>query len=216
VTEGAIVTAYQPLALATIQQLDPIYVDVPQSTADLLRIRRAMESGQLKNHDGNNTGGVGLRLDDGASYPHKGELRFREATVNPTTGAVVVRMAFPNPQGFLLPDMFVRAEIGEGVNDRSLLVPQQGVMRNAKGEPYVFLVDGEGKASRRMVAVVREIGNRWLIASGLAAGDRVVVEGIQALQMMAPGAPMMVTATPFTAVSTLTPVGADTSSPATK
>jgi membrane fusion protein (multidrug efflux system) len=213
VTEGAIVIAYQAQALATIQQFDPIYVDAPQSTADLLRIRRAMEAGQLRD-TGGTLAGVGLTLDDGSRYPQEGEMRFRDVAVNPTTGAVAVRMVFPNPQGLLLPEMFVRAEIGEGVNDHALLVLQQSVMRNPKGEPYVFLVDGEGKATRQMIGIEREVGNRWLVTTGLAAGDRVVVEGVQALQMMPPGAPMLVNATPFVAPDAPVSAGTDAAAPA--
>lgn len=196
VTEGAIVTAYQAQALATIQQLDPMYVDVTQSTADLQRIRRSVETGRLQQSAGA-LGGVTLYLDDGSRFPQVGELRFRETSVNPTTGAVVVRLVFSNPNGVLLPDMFVRTEIGEGVDERAILVPQTCVMRNAKGEPYVFTVDGDSKASRRIIDVQREIGSSWLVSGGLAAGDQVVIEGLQILQMMPPGAPLPVTATPF-------------------
>ncbi|MBN8526513.1 MAG: efflux RND transporter periplasmic adaptor subunit [Planctomycetes bacterium] len=193
VTEGAIVTAYQTQALAVIQQLDPIYVDVPQSTADLLRVRRAAEAKRLRTDA---LAGVRLRLDDGSAYPESGELRFREVTVNPSMGTVTARMVFPNPRGELLPDMFVRAEMPEGVRDGAILVPQQSVMRDAKGRPYVFVVGADGQAARRQLEIEREVGDRWLVADGLKAGEAVVTVGVQALLMMPPGAPMPVTVTP--------------------
>lgn len=193
VTEGAIVTAYQAQALAVIQQLDPIYVDVPQSTADLLRVRRAAEAKRLRTDA---LAGVRLRLDDGSPYPESGELRFREVTVNPSMGTVTARMVFPNPRGELLPDMFVRAEMPEGVRDGAILVPQQSVMRDAKGRPYVFVVGADGQAARRQLEIEREVGDRWLVADGLRSGEAVVTVGVQALLMMPPGAPMPVTVAP--------------------
>lgn len=193
VTEGAIVTGYQAQALATIQQLDPIYVDVPQSTADLLRVRRAAEAKRLRTDA---LAGVRLRLDDGSAYPEAGELRFREVTVNPSMGTVTARMVFPNPRGELLPDMFVRAEMPEGVRDGAILVPQASVMRDAKGRPYVFVVGADSQAARRALTVEREVGDRWLVADGLQAGESVVTVGLQALLMMPPGAPMPVTVAP--------------------
>ena len=134
VTEGALVTAYQPVALATIQQLDPIYVDVPQSTAELLRLKRRLEDGRL-NQDGTNQNKVQLILEDGTAYPLEGTLQFRDVTVDPTTGSVILRIVFPNPEGVLLPGMFVRAVVEEGVNEQAILVPQQAVSRDPKGNP---------------------------------------------------------------------------------
>ncbi len=211
VTEGAIVTAYQPAPLTTIQQLDPIYVDVPQSTSDLLRLKKRMEAGSLS-HDGDGQNKVGLALEDGSLYPNAGNLQFRDVSVEPSTGSVTLRMVFPNPRGTLLPEMFVRALVKEGVNKQAILVPQQAVMRNPKGEPYAMVVGGEGKVGMRMLTLEREIRDQWLVASGLTAGDRVIVEGLQVLQMLRPGTPVTVKATPFAAAESglaKTPPAAD-------
>ncbi|MGB5103567.1 MAG: efflux RND transporter periplasmic adaptor subunit [Steroidobacteraceae bacterium] len=196
VTEGAIVTAYQPLPLATIQQLDPIYVDVPQSSSDLLRLRRRLEEGGLR-HGGKERNRVGLVLEDGRAYPQQGTLEFRDVSVDSSTGSVTLRMIFPNPQGLLLPGMFVRATVQEGTFDQAILVPQQAVLRNPKGEPYAFVVDGEGKVGTKMLTLEREIGDQWLVTAGLAAGDQVIVEGVQMLQMLRPGTPVTVKVEPF-------------------
>ena len=178
VTEGALVSAQQPSALATIQRLDPMYVDVPQSTAELLRLRRSTEEGRL---DPNGAGQkkVRLILDDGRPYPLEGTLQFRDVTVDPTTGSVVLRAVFPNPKGILLPGMYVRAVVQEGVRRQAILVPQQGVSRDPKGNPLVLVVDNEGKVQQRMITTDRAIGDQWLVASGLAAGEKVIVEGMQ-------------------------------------
>lgn len=210
VTEGAIVTAYQPMALATIQQLDPLYVDVPQSSSDLLRLRRRLEQGGLK-HGGKNQNKVGMLLEDGRPYPRQGTLEFRDVTVDPTTGSMTLRMVFPNPEGVLLPGMFVRATVEEGMLDGAILAPQQGVLRNPKGEPYAFVVDTEGKVGMRMLTLEREIGDQWLVTAGLAAGDRVIVEGVQVLQMQRPGTPVTVKAEPFQG-ATNPPAGAQAAS----
>ena len=196
VTDGAVVTAYQPVSLSTIQQLDPIYVDVPQSTSDLLRLRRRMEDGHL-NRDGGDQNKVSRVLEDNSSYPQEGTLQFRDVSVDPTTGSVILRMVFPNPKGVLLPEMFVRALVKEGVNEQAILVPQQGVLRNPKGEPYAMVVDGAGKVDMKMLTLEREIGDKWLVTAGLAAGDRVIVEGVQILQMLRPGVSVTVKAEPF-------------------
>jgi len=177
VTEGAIVTAYQPVALATIQQLDPIYVDVPQSTTELLRLKRSLKDGRL-NQNGKNQSKVKLLMEDGTAYPLKGTLQFRDVTVDPTTGSVILRVVFPNPEGVLLPGMFVRAVVKEGVNPQAILIPQQAVSRNPKGNPMALIVDAEGKVQQRMLRLDRAIGDQWLVSSGLAPGDRVIVEGI--------------------------------------
>lgn len=188
VTEGALVTGYQPAALATIQQLDPIYVDVPQSTTELLRLRRRTEEGGL---DGNGRirSKVRLLLQDDAKYAPEGELQFRDVTVDPTTGSVILRVLFPNPKGILMPGMFVRAVVEEGINPKAILVPQQAVSRNPKGDPVALIVDAEGKAQQRMLTLERAIGDEWLVLSGLAPGDRVIVEGIQKVR---PGASVKV------------------------
>ncbi len=191
VTDGAIVTAYQPMPLATIQQLDPIYVDVPQSTTELLRLKRRLERGALR-HNGAEKKKVRLIMEDGTLYPLEGTLEFRDVSVDPTTGSVILRMVFPNPKGVLLPRMFARAIIREGVKKDALLVPQQAVKRTPKGLPYVLVVGKEEKVERRMLKLGRAIGSRWLVISGLARGDRVIVEG---LQFVRPGIP--VKAAPF-------------------
>jgi membrane fusion protein, multidrug efflux system len=188
VTEGAIVTAYQPVALATIQQLDPIYVDVPQSTADLLRLRRRLADGQLI-RDGKIQNAVQLILEDGTKYTEEGTLQFQDVSVEPSTATVTLRMVFPNPNGILLPGMFVRAAVKEGVNEKALLIPQQAVMRDPKGNPMVMLVNATGVVEPRMLTIDRAVGDKWLVTSGLAVGDKVVVEGLQKIR---PGAPVKV------------------------
>ncbi len=191
VTEGAIVTAYQPVPLATIQQLDPIYVDVPQSTAELLRLQKRLAAGQLA-HDPDRQNLVRLILEDGTIYPHAGTFQFRDVSVDPTTGSVILRMVFPNPNYVLLPGMFVRAVIYEGAIEKAILVPQQAVQRTPRGDPYVFVVDKTGMAQMRMLVVDRAIGDKWLVTAGLEPGDNVIVEGLLRVR---PGVP--VKAAPF-------------------
>jgi len=188
VTVGALVTAYQPVSLATIQTLDPIYVDVIQSTTELLRLKRHLQDGRL-DHDGTKQNEVELILEDGTSYPLEGKLQFRDVTVDPTTGSVTLRAVFPNPERVLLPGMFVRARVKEGVHERAILIPQQGVSRDPKGNPIALVVDSSGQAQRRMLTLDRAIGNRWLVSTGLAPGDRVIVEGVQGVR---PGASVIV------------------------
>ncbi|RJR21327.1 MAG: efflux RND transporter periplasmic adaptor subunit [Desulfobacteraceae bacterium] len=178
VTEGAIVTGYQALALASIQQLNPIYVDVPQSITQLLRLKRRLEDGRL-NKDGENHSKVKLLLDDGSKYPLEGEFQFRDVTVDPSTGSVSLRIVFPNPQGLLLPGMFVRALVKEGVNEKAILIPQQAVSRDPKGNPIALIVDEDGKVSQRMLGLDRTLEDKWLVTSGLQPGDNVIVEGMQ-------------------------------------
>jgi len=191
VTEGALVTAGQPTALATIQQLDPMYVDVPQSTTELLRLQRRLEKGQL-NPNGRIRNKVRLLLEDNVLYPWEGTLQFREATVDQTTGSVILRVVFPNPKGILLPGMFVRAVVEEGVNPQAILVPQQGVLRDLKGNPFASVVDSAGKVQQKMLTLDRTVGNEWLVTTGLSPGDRLIVEGLQKIR---PGA--SVKAVPF-------------------
>ena len=198
VTPGALVTAYQPTPLVTIQQLDPIYVDVTQSSADLLRLRRNLASGKLTRSRAVESS-VKLLLEDGTPYSRTGVLQFRDVTVDPTTGSVVLRMVFPNPDAVLLPGMFVRATVEEGVLDQAILVPQQGVARDARGNTSALVVDGANKVAVRPLVVDRAIGDRWLVTSGLADGDQVIVEG---LQQVRPGAP--VKAVPFVPAATST------------
>jgi membrane fusion protein, multidrug efflux system len=193
VTVGALVTAYQPIALATVQQLDPMYVDVPQSTADLLRLRRRLEEGRL-HQGGEIRNRVRPLLEDDAPYPWEGTLQFRDVTVDPTTGSVILRVLFPNPNGVLLPGMFVRALVEEGVNRQALLIPQQAVSRDPKGNPITLIVDAEGKVQQRTLTLDRAIGNAWLVTAGLSPGERVIVEGVQKVK---PG--VSVKAIPFAA-----------------
>jgi len=184
ITEGAIVTAYQPVPMATIQQLDPIYVDVPQATTELLRLKHRLQDGDL-NHGGNNHNKVRLILEDGATYPLEGTLQFSDVTVDPTTGSVILRIVFPNPEDVLLPGMFVRAVIKEGVNEHGILIPQQGVSRAHEGKPSSLIVDTAGKVVQRMLTLDRAIGDKWLVSAGIAPGDRLIVEGMQRVR---PGA----------------------------
>jgi membrane fusion protein (multidrug efflux system) len=191
VTVGALLTAYQPTTLATIQQLDPIYVDVTQSSAELLRLKRNLETGRLS-ASGKNGRTVRILLEDGTPYPMEGTLQFREVTVDPTTGSFTLRIVVPNPKNLLLPGMFIRAVVKEGVNAQAILIPQQAVSRDQKGNPAVLIVDAEGKVQQRMLTLDRAIGDQWLVSSGLASGDRVIVEGMLKVR---PG--MAVKVTPF-------------------
>ncbi len=184
VTDGAIVTAYQPVALATIQQLDPIYVDVPQSTTELLRLQRRLKEKSLS-RDGTDQNKVQLRLEDGTLYPLEGTLQFRDISVDPTTGSVIVRAVFPNPDGVLLPGMFVRGVAKEGVNPQAILIPQQAVSRDPRGNPMAMVVEADGTVGVRMLTLDRDIGDQWLVSAGLSPGDRVIVEGMQRVR---PGA----------------------------
>ena len=178
VTDGALVTAHQQTSLASIQQLDPIYVDVTQSTMELLRLRRHFEDGRL-NPNGTQQRPVRLILEDGTLYPLEGTFQFRDVTVDPTTGSVILRLVFANPEGVLLPGMFVRAVLKEGVQEQAILIPQQAVSRDPKGNPVALIVDAEGKAQQRMLTLDQAIGDQWLVAAGIAPGDRVIVEGLQ-------------------------------------
>jgi membrane fusion protein (multidrug efflux system) len=178
VTDGAIVTAYQPMALATIQQLDPIYVDVPQAATEALRLRAKLEKGVLSN-EGKQFSEVELILPDGSKYPQKGMLQFRDVSVDPMTGTVTMRMVFPNSDKILLPGMFVSAIVTEGKTDRAILLPQQTVSRDPKGNAYALVVDDSGTVAMRMLTVERAIGPRWVISSGIQPGERVIAEGAQ-------------------------------------
>ena len=193
VTVGALVTAQQPLALATIQQLDQIYVDAPQSTSNLLQLKRDMAAGRIKTHNPDQAT-VKLLLEDGSAYPLEGSLKFSDVTVDASTGSFIFRMIFPNPEQTLLPGMFVRAVLEEGVVEQALLVPQQGVARDRKGEPYALIADAGDKVEYRPLTLERAIGDQWLVTGGLNTGDRVIVEGSQKVR---PGA--SVKAVPFVA-----------------
>lgn len=177
VTVGALVTANQTAALATIRTLDPINVDVAQSSVNFLKLRHAVEEGRLK-RNGNNVS-VSLILEDGSTYKQPGTLEFAEATVAVSIGTINVRATFPNPDRLLLPGMYVRAIIEEGVAENSYLVPQRAVTRNTKGQATAKFVSAEGKVEDRILPVQRAIGNNWLVREGVKQGDRVIVEGSQ-------------------------------------
>ena len=180
VTEGALVTSQQSAAVATIQQIDPIYIDVTQSSAQLLRLKSALASGALTAGDDRLLASVTLTLEDGSRYAHQGQLQFSEISVDRSTGSVVLRAMFPNPQRQLLPGMFVRARIVDGVAPSGgLLVPQRGVTHNPQGDATALVVDESGKVALRAIKTERAIGNQWLVSTGLSAGDKVIVEGIQ-------------------------------------
>jgi membrane fusion protein (multidrug efflux system) len=178
ITVGALVTANQAAPLATIQQIDHLYVDVTQTTAELLRLQKHLTSGALTNHAAGSAK-VKLLLEDGTVYPYEGTLKFSDVTVNQSTGSVTLRTVFPNPEQLLLPGMFVRAVVEEGVNEQAILVPQRGVTRDLKGEAMVMLVGAEEKVEPRGIKVSRTVGDNWLVNEGLRAGDRVILEGIQ-------------------------------------
>jgi len=178
VTTGALVKAEQDESLATIQQLDPIYVDVTQSSTDLLTLKRNLASGLLKS-GGPQQAKARLVLEDGTPYPQPGTLKFSEVTVEPSTGSITLRTLFPNMQQFLLPGMFVRVILEEGVNEQAILVPQRGVTRNPDGNALVMLVGAEEKVEPRVIQVARTVGDDWLVTDGLQPGDRVILEGLQ-------------------------------------
>jgi membrane fusion protein (multidrug efflux system) len=171
-------TAYQPTPLAVIQQLDPIYVDVVQSSAELLRLRQRLDTGYLKQRGGAQNN-VKLLLENKATYPFAGAMQFRDVTVDPTTGTVTLRLVFPNPNHVLLPGMFVRAIVEEGMSETALFVPQQGVTRDARGVPVALVVGNDETVEQRTLELDRAIGDKWLVKSGLAPGDRLIVEGLQ-------------------------------------
>lgn len=178
VTEGALVTNGQAQEMATVQQLDPIYVDVTQPITKLLELQRALETGRLQ-RAGEDQAQVSLTLDDGSAYPLTGTLKFSEVSVDPTTGSVTLRAEFPNPDRKLLPGMFVQALLQEGVQQNAILVPQQAVSRDVRGVPSVWVVKQDNSVERREVETLRTVGNAWLIGKGLADGERVITEGTQ-------------------------------------
>ncbi len=202
VTNGALVTASQPAALATIQEFSSIYVDVTQSSAELLRLKQNLASGLLKSN-GAAQARVKLLLEDGSAYPLPGTLKFSEVTVDQSTGSITLRAIFPNPKQTLLPGMFVRAILEEGVSEQAILVPQRGVTRNPAGNAMVMAVGNEEKVEPRVIKVVRTVGDNWLVSEGLKAGDRVILEGLQRAR---PGTP--VKAVPFGSKADGAPAGA--------
>jgi len=210
VTVGALVKESQDTPLATIQQLHPIYVDVTQSSANLLRLRQNLASGQLKGN-GPKQATVKLLLEDGTPYPVDGTLKFSDVTVDPSTGSYILRTVFPNPQHLLLPGMYVRAIVQEGVAEQAILVPQQSVSRDPKGNPVALIVDGSDKVAQRKITVDRAVGDKWLVSEGLKPGDRLIVEGIQKAR---PGT--SVKAVPFNAGGKENAEAVKTAQPATK
>jgi membrane fusion protein (multidrug efflux system) len=194
-TEGALVTANQTTSLVTVQQLNPIYVDIPQSTALLLRLRRELSSGQIK-ASGEQTAAVTLILEDGSQYEETGQLQFSEATVDQATGSVIIRAVFPNPETLLLPGMFVTARLQEGVAQNGILVPQQGVTHDPKGNATVLLVTSDDKVEMRPITTDRAVGDKWLVSDGLQPGDRVIVEGVQKAMPGATVHPVEISPTP--------------------
>ena len=184
VTEGALVSNGQANAMATIQQLDPIYVDVTQSSKELLRLRRDMAEGRLQKAS-DSAAKVALKLEDGSRYAHEGTLEFSEVAVDESTGSVTLRAVFPNPDHLLLPGMFVHAELLSGVKQNAILAPQQGVTRNQRGEPTAMVVGADNKVEQRVLKADRTAGSAWLVEDGLQEGDRLITEGLQFVQ---PGA----------------------------
>lgn len=177
VTEGALVTNGQSTELATVQQLDPIYVDVTQSSNDFMRLRQSVEQGSLHKDSASST--VELVMENGQVYPLKGTLQFSDVTVDESTGSITLRAVFPNPQHSLLPGMFVRARIDEGVQPNAILVPQQGVTRTPRGDAMVMVVNDKSQVEARNVVAAQAIGDKWLISEGLKPGDKVIVSGLQ-------------------------------------
>src|SRR5882757_2567264 len=184
ITEGALVTANQATALATVQQLDPVYVDVTQPSTTLLRLQREAAAGLLKQNEAGKAQVRG-RLEDGRNRPHPGTLEFSEVTVDEGTGSVTLRALMPNPERVLLPGMFVREEIQEGVRQGAVLAPQQGISHDQKGQPNALVVGPNNTVELRSLVTDRAIGDQWLVTSGLKPGDRIIVEGIQSAK---PGA----------------------------
>ncbi|EBO9742422.1 efflux RND transporter periplasmic adaptor subunit [Salmonella enterica] len=177
VTEGALVTNGQSTELATVQQLDPIYVDVTQSSNDFMRLKQSVEQGSLHKDSASST--VQLVMENGQVYPLKGTLQFSDVTVDESTGSITLRAVFPNPQHSLLPGMFVRARIDEGVQPNAILVPQQGVTRTPRGDAMVMVVNDKNQVETRNVVAAQAIGDKWLISEGLKPGDKVIVSGLQ-------------------------------------
>ncbi|MGA5657893.1 efflux RND transporter periplasmic adaptor subunit [Rahnella contaminans] len=177
VTEGALVTNEQAANLATVQQIDPIYVDLTQSSNDFLSLKQALKQGSLQKNS--HVSQVNLVLENGQLYPLQGKLEFSDITVDESTGSITLRAIFPNPHHDLLPGMFVRARVDEGIQNSALLVPQQGVTRNPRGDATLMLVNAMHKVELRNVVASKAIGDKWLITEGLEEGDKVIVSGLQ-------------------------------------
>jgi len=188
VTVGALASVNQLTAFATIHQLDPIFVDVTESSANWLQLKRNIAAGRVKNEGPGQTR-VKLLLEDGTPYSLEGTMKFSEVAVDQTTGSFVLRIVFPNPQRILLPGMYVRAIVQEGVAEQAIVVPQQAVSRDPKGNAIALIVDDSGKVAPRILTIDRALGDKWLVASGLATGDKVIVEGLQKVR---PGVPVKI------------------------
>ena len=201
VTQGALVTANQAAPLATVQQPDPIYVDLTQSSSELLQLRKELAAGTLKSTE---ELPVTILLEDGTEYSHPGKLAFSEVTVDPSTGSFMLRVVVPNPDHLLMPGMYVRAELGNGVRQNAILVPQQGIARDPKGNTSAMVVGMDDKVEARAVQVSRAIGDKWLVEGGLLAGDKVIVEGLQKIRTG-----VLVQATEISAPATAPAVHAD-------
>ncbi len=185
VTPGALVTENQAQALATVQQLDPMYVDVTQSSTEVLRLKRSLESGRLQRTDSSHAS-VRLLLEDGTEYGETGTLQFTDVSVDETTGAVTLRAIFPNPKQDLLPGMYVRAILTEGVDEAAILIPQRALVRDTRGNASVYVISADNKAEVRPLKVGRTHGTSWVVLEGLTAGDRIVVEGLQKIRSGTP------------------------------
>jgi membrane fusion protein (multidrug efflux system) len=193
-TPGALVQAGQADALTTIQRTDTVYVDVSQSAAQIIDLKQAMKSGGVSQADGAR---IQLLLPNGSVYPIEGRLQFSEVTVDPTSGAVTLRATFPNPDGLLLPGMYVRAKLVEGQRTQAILAPQQGISRDPRGRATAMVVGKDNKVEIRQVTVDRAVGDKWIVTGGLKPGDRLIVEGLVNLRpgtVVKPGAPQQVTA----------------------
>ena len=211
VTEGALVGQGDATQLATIQQINPLYVNFTQSATDVLKLRRAMQDGQFKRADGTEAASIRVVLEDGSEYPMPGKLLFTDLTVDPTSGQVTLRAEVPNPKGDLLPGLYVRVRIEQAQVSNGIAIPQQAVTRTQQGDT-VSVVDAEGKISKRTVKISAAQNNQWIVLDGLKTGEQVMVDGFQKLQMMPPGTP--VKAVPWKASAPATSPAAPATSPA--
>lgn len=192
VTAGALVTANQSQTLATIQQLDPINVDIAQSSVQLLRLKAKLKQGKLLAGD---NADVQLLLEDGSVYAHPGKLQFEEVSVDENTGSVILRAEFPNPEGILLPGMYVRAMLNAGTDPLAIMIPQKAVTRNSKGDAVAMVVNDQGLVEARSVTTAEVVDHQWRITAGLAAGDKLIVEGLQKIRPGAPVTPKVISET---------------------
>ncbi|QPN43040.1 efflux RND transporter periplasmic adaptor subunit [Pseudomonas sp. p106] len=182
VTPGALVTAEQTTALTTVQQLDPIYVDFTQPSGTLLRLKRELAEGKLAPSEQKDAARISLELEDGSTYAHEGTLTFNGVSVDESTGSVTLRALVPNPEGLLLPGMYLKATLQEGVQQDAILVPQQAVSRDERGDATALVVV-DGKVQQRALTLARAVGNRWWVSQGLAAGDQLIVQGLQKVRV---------------------------------